>query len=47
MKKKLFLLLLVVTFVAGFTHLPSSTNAAEMYPKITSIQPVNFVSLSQ
>ena len=40
MKKKLCAFLLLVTFLVGVMQ-PSSTYAAEMYPKITSIQPIN------
>ena len=48
MKKKLFVLLLLAAFLQGFIQQPSSTKAAEeMYPKITSVQPINFVLLSK
>ncbi|MGB2993485.1 MAG: hypothetical protein WBB47_12690 [Paenisporosarcina sp.] len=38
MKKKLLAILLVTVFVGGFAQ-PSQSNAAEMLPRITSIQP--------
>jgi len=45
MKKKLLAVLLVATFVVSFA-LPSQSHAEDMLPRITSINPVNFVALS-
>ncbi len=44
--KKLLLLTLLITMVFGFLK-PLDTHALEVTPKITSIQPVNFVTLSK
>ncbi|MFX3673808.1 MAG: hypothetical protein ACE3JQ_05120 [Paenisporosarcina sp.] len=46
MIKKLVLLSLTLTLVFGFIK-PLNTHALEVTPKITSIQPINFVSLSE
>jgi len=45
MKKKLLAILLVALFVGGFAQ-PSQSHAADMLPRITSIQSGSFVALS-
>lgn len=44
--KKLVLSLFVAGFIMGFAN-QETTHASIEIPKITSIQPINFVSLSQ
>lgn len=46
MMKKLVVLLFVAVFIMGFAN-QETTHASIEIPKITSIQPVNFVTLSQ
>jgi len=46
MKKKLVIMLFAAVIVLGFTKQESTYAEAEI-PKMTSIQPINFVSLSQ
>jgi len=46
MIKKIVLLSLTLILVVGLLK-PLDTHALEVTPKITSVQPINFVSLSQ
>ncbi|WP_161487614.1 hypothetical protein [Paenisporosarcina indica] len=43
MKKKLLAALLVATFLVSLAQ-PSQSHAIDMLPRITSIEPVNFVA---
>jgi len=45
MKKKFAILLIAATFIIALAQ-PSTSDAEEMYPKITRVQPVTFVALN-